>query len=100
MGASQVNDDHRGNAMNTVIRVTTAAVIALGLIMTSAVTPAVERDENSAVVSAPAPQSAAEVRSFDTPVRPGREETLFGVKVPMPQSVEEMAAVYERDGGC
>lgn len=42
-----------------------------------------------------------ELRGFrDHPVHLGEEEKVFAVKVDPAESAEDMAAVYERDGGC
>ncbi len=42
-----------------------------------------------------------ELRGFtDHPVHLGAEEKVFAVKLEPAESVEDMVAIYEKDGGC
>jgi len=42
-----------------------------------------------------------ELRGFkDHPVHLGSEEKLFSVKVEQTENVEDMAAIYDKDGSC
>ena len=87
--------------MNTLARVVASGITALALFAAAAGVQADEVDSsNSVMVTAAKTGEADGVRDFRQPVRPQDDSRLFGVALDLPETAEEMAAVYERDGGC